>query len=159
MKQNEVSKWLKGISIAIAIMGLIFFGVLVPRIALECKASYPEVDFLFWPGLIGTWIVGGFGYAILYQFWSVCVQIGKDNSFSMENAKSFACICKIAVVNTILLFGSMLFVGFHSWLNPGFLLLFIGIIFISITIAVLAAALSHLILKAYEMKTENDLTI
>jgi len=53
----------------------------------------------------------------------------------------------------------MCFLGANKWLNPGIMLLIIGVIFISIIITVLAAALSHLIIKAYELKQENELTI
>jgi hypothetical protein len=159
MKQNEIAKWLKGICIAIAIMGLIFFGLIIPKLALESKLVYPEIQFLYWPGLISSWIVGVICYAILYQFWKVCVQIGKDNSFSLENSRSFVLISRLSVVISLISFCGMFYLGANNWLNPGFMLLMIGVIFIGIIIAILAAALSHLILKAYEMKKESELTI
>jgi hypothetical protein len=159
MKQNEIAKWLKGICIGVAVMGLIFFGLIIPNLAIESRNTYTELDFLFWPCLIYTWIVGILCYGILYQFWKVCVQIGKDNSFSYENARSFVYISRTAVSIAVICFGGMLFLGINNWLNPGFILLMIGVVFIGTAIAVLAAAMSHLILKAYELKQENELTI
>lgn len=159
MNQNDVAKWLKGICILVAIMGVIFFGVIIPELATELKTANPEVAFLFWPCLISVWVIGILCYAILYQFWKVCVQIGRDNSFSCENSKAFVTISKLAAAISIICFCGMFYLGINNWMNPGVMLLMIGIIFIGITIAVLAAALSHLIHKAYEMKQENELTI
>ncbi len=159
MKQYEITNWLKGICIGIAVMGLIFFGLIIPKLAVESKIQNPEADYLFWPGLICVWIIGILCYAILYQFWKVCIQIGKDNSFSPENSKSFVIISKIAVAISVICFCGMFYLGANKWLNPGIMFLLIGIIFIGITITVLAAALSHLILKAYELKKENEFTI
>ena len=44
-------------------------------------------------------------------------------------------------------------------LGPAFLIFMILLIFINVVIAVLAAALSHLIYKSYEMKQDAELTI
>ncbi|WMJ90641.1 DUF2975 domain-containing protein [Anaerocolumna sp. MB42-C2] len=159
MKQQEMTNWLKGICIGITVMGLIFFGLLIPELAVESRKQYPEVAFLFWPGLIYVWVIGALSYAILYQFWKVCIQIGKDNSFSLENSRSFVIISKLGVVISAICFLGMVYLGINKWLNPGVMFLMIGVIFIGIIITVLAAALSRLILKAYELKKENELTI
>ena len=159
MKQHEITKWLKGICIGIAIMGLIFFGLIIPNLAVESRLQNPEMDFLFWPGLISVWIIGALCYSILFQFWKVCVQISKDNSFSLENSRSFVIISRLGVVISVICFLGMFYLGLNKWLNLGFMFLMIGVIFIGIAITVLAAALSRLILKAYELKKENELTI
>ncbi len=107
MKQSEISGWLKGITIAIGIVGVVFFFLLVPILAGEMKREYPQAAFLYLPGMAYSYVIAAGCYAILYQFWTVCREIGRDNSFSKENA----------------------------------------------------AALSHLVWKAYELKQENELTI
>lgn len=159
MKQKEVSKWLKGITIAIALMGIVFFFFVVPVLADEMRNMYPEVAYLYWPGLIYGGVIGIACYAILLQFWKVCCEIGKDNSFSKENADSFVMICRIALVLSLIWFGGLVYLSCIHCLNPGIAIFMIVAIFISIVIMVLAAALSHLILKAYEMKQENEFTI
>lgn len=159
MKQHEIAKWLKGICFGIAVMGFIFFGYIIPNLALESKRLNPEIAYLFWPGLISVWTIGILSYSILFQFWKVCVQIGLDNSFSPETSKSFAIISKLGVVISIICFCGMLYLGMNKWLNLGLMFLLAGVIFIGITVTVLGAALSHLILKAYELKKENELTI
>ena len=101
MSQKEVSRWLKGITIAIGLMGVLFFFVVMPYMAQDRADTYPEVSYLMWPGMIYGWGIGVICYAILYQFWKVCVEIGRDNSFSAENASKrlfseFSCLSKIS---------------------------------------------------------------
>ena len=159
MQQMEVSKWLKGITIAIAVIGLLFFTLVMPVMAEECAASYPALAFLYWPGIVFGGVTAVFCYAILYQFWKVCVQIGKDNSFSYENAKAFKNMSRLLIVLAELWFFALLILAVKHWLNFEIGMKIIVIIFLWTAIAVLTAALSHLVWKAYEMKQENELTI
>ena len=98
-------------------------------------------------------------YAILYQFWKVCVQIGKDNSFSKENAKCFRNISHFALLLAVVWFAGIVFLAILAVRQPGISIFMITAVLLSVMISVLAAALSHLILKAYELKQENELTI
>ena len=159
MKQAEVAKWLKAITLLTGFAGLLFFFVIVPVLAEEMREMYPEVHFLYWPGLIYAWVVAAGCYGILGLFWKVCREIGNDNSFSKENARAFANMSRIAVCIAILWLAGMLFLAFGHWLNPGIMIFMLIAQLISFAVAVLTAALSHLILKAYELKRENDLTI
>ena len=146
MSQKQVAGWLKGITLSIAGMGLLFFGLVVPYLAWDMAVTYPDYAALRIPGILYGWGIAVFCYAILYQFWKVCVQIGRDNSFSGENARSFVVISRLAFVA-------------KRALGPAFLIFMILLIFINVVIAVLAAALSHLIYKSYEMKQDAELTI
>lgn len=152
MKRTEISKWLKGIVILLGVMGLVFLVLIIPVLAQECKTGYPEVAFLYWPAMFYIWIIAAGGYAMLFFFWNVSKQIGNENSFSKENANSFTWISRIALAISVILFLGIVYLGVYKWLNPGFAIVFVIGILASITLSVLAAALSHLILKAYEMK-------
>ena len=151
MSQKQVAGWLKGITLSIAGMGLLFFGLVVPYLAWDMAVTYP--------GILYGWGIAVFCYAILYQFWKVCVQIGRDNSFSGENARSFVVISRLAFVLAVVWFAGILFLAAKRALGPAFLIFMILLIFINVVIAVLAAALSHLIYKSYEMKQDAELTI
>lgn len=159
MRQMEVSKWLKAITILMGVAGLLFFFLVMPVMAKDLAAAYPEAAYLMWPGILYGWGIGVICYAILYQFWKVCVEIGRDNSFSEENAKSFVMISRLAVAMAVVWFGGVVFLAIIHCLSPAFGIFMILIAFICIVVAVLAAALSHLIYKSYEMRQENDLTI
>lgn len=155
----EISKWLKGVTIGIAIMGVLFFAWIMPVTADTYRIAVPELAFLYWPGMIYGWTIGAGCYAILFQFWNVCTQIGKDNSFSMENVKSFQRISRIAAGIGVIWFVGMLFLAWNRWVNPAILVFMVVALFLCITVTIMAAALSHLVYKAYEMKQENELTI
>lgn len=89
MQQKEISRWLKAITIVLALMGAVFFLYIMPVLAMSWRDVDESLAYLFMPGLLYGWCIAVICYAILYQFWKVCVQIGKDNSFSKENAKCF----------------------------------------------------------------------
>ena len=65
MKQMEVSKWLKSITILTAAAGLIFFFVVMPLLAHDLADAYPEASYLMWPGMLYGWGIGALCYAIL----------------------------------------------------------------------------------------------
>lgn len=159
MSQKEVSKWLKVITILVGAAGILFFFVVMPFMANDVAVAYPEAAYLKWPGMIYGWGIGVICYAILYQFWKVCVEIGHDNSFSAENAKAFATISRLATFMAVVWFGGMIFLIAVRCLGPAYGIFMILIAFICIVVAVLAAALSHLIYKSYELRQENELTI
>lgn len=159
MSQKEVSRWLKGLTIAIGLMGVLFFFVVMPYMAQDMADTYPEVSYLMWPGMIYGWGIGVICYAILYQFWKVCVEIGRDNSFSAENARAFVMISRLSIVAALVWFVGIVVLALVGCLGAAFGFLMILIAFIFIVVAILAAALSHLIYKSYELKQEQDLTI
>ena len=159
MKQKEISKWLKGISILIGLMGAVIFFLFIPMLAIEAKTSYPELAHLFWKGLAFMWATAAGCYASLVIFWKVSNEIAKDNSFSKENARYFAWISRITVGIAIWWFIAFLFLGFSHLMNFTLQLLVLVVVLVFIAVSILSAALSHLIWKAYEMKQENELTI
>jgi len=159
MKQMEISKWLKGITILVALMGLVSLFVIVPWIANDLRSVNRNIAFLYWPGLIYVWIMGSGCYVALFWFWKVCCEIGKDNSFSKENALYFIYISKTTIVLALYLFFGGVIITLNGWIQFEILLLMGLGVFVFVAVSILAAALSHLIRKAYEMKEENELTI
>ena len=159
MKQGEIAKWLKAITIVIGVMGVVFFGVLLPMIGKDIAVENPEVAWMYIPALVYSWCIAGFCYGILFQFWKVCVEIGKDNSFSIENAKSFKNVGRIALMLGVIWFIGIIVLVFIGLGHPGVSLLMAAAVIANMILAVLSGSLSHLILKAYEMKKETELTI
>ena len=102
---------------------------------------------------------------VLFLFTRVCVQIGRDNSFSEENATYFnlmaalaACCSLLYLVKSILYVGRCFSRGFE---RAGVILLFIygSTLAIFLIFSFLCRSLSKLVYNAYEVKHENDLTI
>ena len=59
MSQKQVAGWLKGITLSIAGMGLLFFGLVVPYLAWDMAVTYPDYAALRIPGILygkaGAW--------------------------------------------------------------------------------------------------------
>ena len=159
MKQMEVSKWLKVITVLTGIAGRFLFFLVMPVMAHDIAVMYPEAAYLLWPGMIYGWGIGVICYAILWEFWKVCVEIGRDNSFSAENARAFAVISRLALVLAVVWFAGVVFLALVHALGAALAFFMLLIAFVSVVVAVLSAALSHLVYKSYEMRQENELTI
>lgn len=156
MMQHKISNWLKGIAIFLAIFGLLFLiGVTV--FAFIRKDLHPVSSIIGFP--LFTWYTLAICYFILFQFWKVCKEIGNDNSFSMENVSAFH---RMSVGGIFLAIGFAVKLGVIYFLGELPLLYGLFIIcevIVSIVFVILCKALSKLILNAYEMKQENELTI
>lgn len=159
MNQKKMSFMLKGIAIMAGTMGLVFLAVLMPMLAMDCKREYEESAFLFWPGICYGWLIGIMCYVALFQFWKICVEIGRDNSFSLENIRSLNIISKIAVIVTIIWFTGLVGLIIMGSISIGFFILMSVAVLLSLAVAVVATVLAHLVQKAYELKKETELTI
>lgn len=159
MNQSNLSKWLKFITIAVGIIGLIVFLFLLPMVGREFANANPEYSYCYYPWLIFIWIMAIPCYMVLGFFWSICNEIQRNNSFSDKNTKSLVWISGLAIFNTIFCFvGNVAFL-LLGMSHPGVFIGFLFVVFSGIAIAIVSAALSHLVKKASLLQEENDLTI
>lgn len=159
MKQSNVANWVKGITIAIGVVGLIFFALIMPYMGKIFFAEHEEIAFLYLPVIIFGGITAIFCFAILYQFWKVCLQIEKDNSFSRENVHSFSVMSKLllALAEIWILFLLVHIIG--GWVTFEIVWKMLLVTFVWLVVAGLCKALAILIEKAMKIQEENDLTI
>ena len=159
MKQKSLSNWLKAIIIGMGFIGLVFYGLVVPALGNDLVSHYPEYNDAYYLWIVFLWLTAVPCYIVLYLAWKISANIGKDNSFSKENAVCMKYISMLAAGDSIFFFiGNIVYlvIGFN---HPSIVLAALVIVFIGVSIAVAAAVLSHLILKAAQLKEENDLTI
>ena len=159
MEQKKIANGLKAFSIAVAVVGALFFFWYVPALIEEMAVMNPEAAGLRWPGTIGVWVIALLCYLALWEFWNICTRIGNDNSFCMENARSMKHIGLLAFLAALLMFGAGIFLACINCLGAAELLVEFFLIFVACGIGVVCAALSRLIRNAAEIKAENDLTI
>ncbi len=159
MTQASLSKWLKGIIVGIGGCGAIIYFYLVPLFGNEVAGAYPEFSNCYWPWLAVIWVSAVPCYLALYYGWRITAEIGRDRSFSMENARYLKSISILAVVDSSYFFVANLVLLLLGMNHPGILLASLFVEFAGVAIAVVAAALSHLVQKAAEIQEENDLTI
>ncbi len=159
MKQKSLSRWLKIITIGMAIIGAVLYFAVFPVIGNEMAERYPEYAHCFYPWLIFLWLTAVPCYIVLIFVWKTAGNIGRDNSFCKDNAVMMKNIFLLAAIDSAFFFvGNIVYwlIGFN---HPSILLASFVIVFLGVSFSVAAAAISHLIFKAADMKEENDLTI
>ena len=159
MEQKTLSKWLKLILLGMGICGLAVYLLVVPSFGESLRSQYPEFAGRYWPWLIFIWVSGIPCYAVLVLGWRIAANIGRDASFSLENARFLRSIAVLAVLDAAYVFLGNLAMLFLDMSHPGVVLLSLLVVFAGAAVAVAAAALSHLVRKAALLQEENDLTI
>ena len=159
MEQKTLSKWLKLILLGMGICGLAVYLLVAPSFGESLRSQYPEFADRYWPWLIFLWVSGIPCYAVLVLGWRIAANIGRDASFSLENARFLRSIAVLAALDAAYVFLGNLAMLFLDMSHPGVVLLSLLVVFAGAAVAVAAAALSHLVRKAALLQEENDLTI
>lgn len=159
MSQKSLSKWLKAIIAGMAACGAIIYLYLVPIWGKDLAEANPELAYCYIPWLVVILISAIPCYWVLYFGWKISTEIGKDNSFSEENASYLKNISILAALDSAYFFTANLILMILGMNHPGLFLISLLVVFVGIAITVAAAALSHLVKKAADIKKENELTI
>ena len=159
MKQKELAFWLKFIIIGTAVCGGIIYAGIIPHFLkyLVEQNSFAEKNVLPW--LISIWVSAIPCYVVLLLGWFVSTNIGKDNSFSKENARHLKWVSFMALIDVVYYFVINLIFLVADMSHPFVMGIALIICFCGTAFSVVTAALSHLVEKASVMKEENDLTI
>lgn len=159
MKQKHLANWLKIMIIGVGICALLVYGVVIPECGKTIVMEYPEFSGRYLPWLF---LIDGTGilfYLALGCCYKIAINIGKDQSFIMENAKLLKYISNMAIADTAYFFAGNFILLALNMSHAGVLLASLIVDFIGVAIGVAAAALSHLVYKAAQMREENELTI
>ena len=160
MKRLGLVRTLKGTIIFLAAMVAFCYAVILPQKILQLEEPgrlNAEVSWLITPGIVAV-SISVIPIAIaLVLFWQICTEIGRDNSFCHKNARWLSGIGFCALIDTgYCAVGTVtleIVAGSPVWL------LGTAVCVVGLAIALAAFLLSHLVLKAADMKAENDLTI
>ncbi len=159
MNQQNLSKWLKCITILVTIMLTVILFLVIPAYGRDIVCMNTRYSGWYMPWLSFVWLLGIPCYIVLVIFWGICDEIRNDNSFSMKNAKALAIISKLAMIDSFLCFSGIVIFSMFQMMHISILVLGILVVSVGIAISVIAAALGHLVQKASKLKDENDLTI
>ena len=146
-------------ALAAALVGLLAAFVFLPMLASALLEEFPAYQKWYWPCLIYGWVVLLPGFAGLWEFWKICVEIGRDNSFSQKNARSLFRICLLALTMAALLAVGVAALCLLGMGLPALLIAMLGFAAACALVALLANALAQLVRRAAAIKRENDLTI
>lgn len=159
MEQKHLAGWLQGVIVGIAVFGIIFCGGIIPYLGRGYLDIHPEYASWLMPWMIFMILAAIPVFAVLVIAWKIAVRIGEDRSFCMENAKGLKTIAKLASGDTVFFFIGNLVLLFLNMNHPGIVIGSILIDFVGVCIAVVAAALSHLVKKAADLQEQSDFTI
>ena len=156
MKRLGLVRTLKGAILFLAAMAALCYAVIFPQRIQEAGAAY-NAAWMITPGIVCISISAVPIAIALVLFWQICTEIGRDNSFCHKNAGRLTAIGFCALIDTgYCAVGTVtleILVGSAIW-GLG-----LGVCTVGMSIALAAFLLSHLVLKAADMKAENDLTI
>ena len=157
MKRLGLVRTLKGTILFLAVMAAVCYIGIFPGTIREMGAQNAGTAWLVTPGIVAVSISAAPIAIALVLFWQICTEIGRDNSFCHKNASRLTGIGFCALVDTgYCAVGTVtleIMVGSPIWVT-GLMVCTVGL-----SIALAAFLLSHLVLKAADMKAENDLTI
>ena len=95
MTQKNLSRWLQFIFVIVGICGAIGFAI-TPMLGDHMRNLYPEFSNRFLPWLIFIWATGVPCFMVLVLGWKIAANIGKDQSFSAQNARLLKWISALA---------------------------------------------------------------
>ncbi len=160
MKQKEMSRYLKAITIGVGVLLLIFVSWFLPMVLKEPFGTIAGKR-----GYQGTCILVAVSalpaLLCLIRFWGICDSISKDSSFSEENAWRLKRMSQYMLLDMILYTGFLVWYVAARWYQRLLWMMFpiLLAIFISLTLTVVCAVLSHLVQRASELQKEQELTI
>lgn len=159
MNQKTLSAVLKTITVCAAACFAVIFFVLIPMYGRALVLEYPEFEYCYTPWLVFLIVFSLPCFAALLLGWKIAANIGRDRSFSYDNAKYLGIISVLAGADSAFFVVGNIVLLCLSMSHPSITLLSLFAAFIGIAICAICAALSHLVRKAADMKAENDLTI
>jgi len=159
MKQDTLSKWLKGILAGVGVCGLAVYGAVIPMLAEAMVDKYPEFSGCRLPWLILILATAIPCYIALFFAWKIAVNIGEDRSFSVANGKLLKWISVLAAGDAAFFFAGNLIFLLLGMNHPSIALGSLLVEFLGVAVSIASAALSHLMMKAAELQNQSDLTI
>ena len=159
MEQKHLSKWLKAILVGVAICGLIAYVFITPIYGLSLRSQYPEFSNRFWPWLLFIWVSGIPCFIVLCYAWRIATNIGNDQSFTEQNASLLKSISFLSALDAGFFFVGNMVLLLLNMSHPGVVIASLVIVFVGVAVAVVSAALSHLVKKAAALQEQSDWTI
>ena len=101
MEQKGLARWLKGIIIGVGLCGLYGYLNVVPGYGQSLVRRFPEFSYCYMPWLVVILLTAIPIYIALFFAWKIADNIGKDRSFSRENAVALKWIARLAVIDVV----------------------------------------------------------
>ena len=160
MKQKTLSILLKAVIIGVALCLALVYIWLVPDFGGSlAEAGDGEFRYMFTPWLMIVELTALPILIALVLAWMIAENIGRDRSFTQQNAKLLAVIAVLAAVDAGYFLIANVVMMLLNMSHPGMLILSLIACFVGACVCVAAGVLSHLVLKAARLQEQSDLTI
>jgi len=153
--------FLKFVIILMGIPVLVLCIFVLPRFSEYAAKIVPEIPYIKYFFSIGMYITAGIFYFALYQALKLLSYIDQGKAFSelsvlaLKNIKYSVIAISVVYVAEL----PIIYLIADADDAPGLILIGLIIIFASVVISVFAAVLEKLLKHAFDIKSENDLTI
>ena len=161
MEKKVITVLLKAVVVLIFAVFL-FVGTYILPVYMRFFQQYvPEFSSIFVGVLLYINLAFVPVYTCLGLAWRVFSSIGKDDTFSQQNAKRLRTASWLALVDVVMVAAFYLFMQIrYSWLiNHFFMLTSVCVFFVGLSASIVCFALSKLVEQAAELKQEVDLTV
>lgn len=155
MGQKKLAIWLKAIVVGCALCGLALFGFILPRFLAYVAEEVPDLPHTAW--LTFMWVLAIPCYAVLVCIWLMSNQIGRNNSYSLENAKLLKYMALLAGLDSALLLGGNVVFLITKHSIPTLALVSAFMCFFGLATSVGAAVLSHFVHNAAVQQEDGEL--
>ena len=159
MEQKSLARWLRIILIGVGLCGLAVHFFIIPSYGQAIVLANSEFSHYYWPWLIFLLASGIPCYMVLVFGWKIAGKIGRDQSFSYENARYLKWIAYLAAGDALFFFLGNLVLACLNMNHPAVILCSLIVVFAGVAVAVAAAALSHFVKKAADLQEQSELTI
>lgn len=145
MKQKKLANWLKVMIVGVGICGVLLAIFVLP---------------LFGKTVLTLGLLTGLPcYLALWFSWMIMSNIANNQSFTMINARYLKNISTLATIDVIFLLAWNVILFGWKYRDLHMFLVCLLIDFMGIVIAVIFAALSHLVGRAADLQEQSDYTI
>ncbi len=159
MKQKTLLFWLKAMVIGMAALALAAYAIVMPACTDMIVKRYPEFSGWKTPWMAFALCTALPIAAAAALAWRIACNIGRNNSFTLENARYLKWIAYLAAVDAGFFFAGNVALLFMNMNHPGIVLGSLVPALAGMAISVAAAVLSHLAARAAELQRDSELTI
>ena len=157
MDQKGLSLMLRLLVALVAAAGAVLSAVLIRYGHTLCVAR-GQIE-LFVPCLVFFLLTLAVAYVALVLAWRIFASIGRDQSFTLDNARRLKNISWLACIDAVAYLLALPVLVNVTAVKPLTVLVLLLLAFAGVCVAVASACLSHLVKKAADLKSEQDLTI
>ena len=159
MKHDLFSKCIKIVIAGTTLIGAVACAYVLPEMVRVFERWYPEFSYWSLPWMILIYVCAVPCFGAMGVSWKIADNIGKDKSFTMQNAMLFKVFSILALIDSIVFGAGSVVYTFLGMNHPGLMLLDLLVVFFGLAVFVCMAALSYLVGKAANLQEDSDLTI